>query len=175
MGYNDAKSFHGRSYTGMTVGGRHDWHYPDGRWIEEKISPDQWSFQFRSPKRRKRPAPEGSGAPPGTMFHWLVLAHQRVRKVDENTYETFMDGAKWKLAHRRPQWRKWSSEYAEGTPARDRTISILEDTLARLKAERDAGAPRLEALLAPDVYGRRSTLDEFVRPDAEELLADVGE
>lgn len=165
MGYDDAKSHRGRRYTGMRVGGHHDWTYEGGRWQETKLAPDEWSFSFASPKHRRWKAPEGSGAPPGTMFHWLLVAHQRVRKVDEDTYETFMEGAKWKLAHRRPQWPRWSSEYPGQPDARRRMIAVLEETLERLKAEAAAGAPRIEAMLDPAVLGREeSPLDAWDPP-----------
>jgi hypothetical protein len=172
VGYDDAKSFGDRRYTGMRVGGRHDWDYTEGRWEETKLSPDAWSVAFRSPKRRRWAAPEGSGAPAGTMFHWLLLAHQRVRKVDANTYETFLEGAKWKLAHRRPGWRRWSSEYRGQTPARERMIAILEETLARLKAESATRAPRIEAMLDPAVLGEPSArIEGWIEPSLDELLS----
>jgi hypothetical protein len=169
LSYDDAKEFEGRLYSGMSVGGRHRWDYTDGAWEEQKLAPDAWSFTFRSPKRRARAAPAGSGAPVGTMFHWFLLAHQRVRKVDENTYETFMEGSKWKLAHKRPAWRRWSSEYRPQPTARDKMIEVLEDALARLKLDRAARAPRLEALLDPGVYGEDVRLDDFVDPSEPEL------
>lgn len=173
MGYDDVKTFRGRAYAGASVGARHDWDYPDGRWQERKISPDQWSLTFRSTKRRRHHAPVGSGAPPGTMFHWLVVAHQRVRKVDEDTYDTFMEGAKWKLAHRRPAWRRWSSEYRGHDSARRRAILALEAALDRLRLDEAARAPRLEGLLDPGVYGSRDRrLDEW-DPTPEELLDDA--
>ena len=162
MSYDDPKVWQGRRYSGMRVGGRHDWDYPDGRWQETKVAPDQWDFTFRSTKRRRRHAPEGSGAEPGTKFHWFLLAHQRVRKVDEDTYETFMEGSKWKVAHRKPRWSKWSSEYDEQLPARDRVAQILEDTARGLRGEGPMRAPRLEPTLDPRVLqGGLRSLDEF--------------
>ena len=163
MTYDDVKSFGSRRYTGMRVGGHHDWDYPDGRWQETKVSPGQWDFTFRSTKRRRRPAPEGSGAEAGTMFHWFVLAHQRVRKVDANTYETFMEGAKHKVGHRKPSWRRWSSESPASTAARDRVAEILEETLRGLRGAPPVVPPRLETALDPDVLPRASrSLDEFL-------------
>lgn len=162
MGYDDAKQHRGRSYTGMRVGGQHDWDYPDGRWREEKTSPDQWSFTFESLKRRRRPAPLGSGVPNGTLYHWLVVANQRVRKVDENTYETYMEGEKWKIAHRRPDWMRWSSERRPQPLARDRIAEILEAIAAGLRAQSAMGAPRLENALDRRVLGERgATLDAW--------------
>lgn len=171
MGYDDAKTFEGRLYSGMRVGGRHDWDYPDGRWQEKKVAPDKWTFSFCSTKHRRHAAPPGSGAPPDTMFHWYLLAHQRVRKVDENTYQTIMEGSKWKLAHRRPNWRKWSSEYRHGEPARDKVIAILRETLAELELDKRRGRTRLEGLLDPALLAEPNRmLDEW---DVGEL--EIGE
>jgi hypothetical protein len=135
MAYDDLKEFRGQTYSGMSVGGRHTWIYPNGVWQEDKVAPDRWEFTFSSRKERERSAPEGSGVPDGTQFHWFILAHQRVWKIDKDSYTTFMDGAKYKLAHKRPHWRKWSSEYPDQESERERLIAILETTLADLRRE----------------------------------------
>lgn len=134
VAYDDVKQFNGQSYTGMSVGGRHVWEYPNGLWDERKVAPDKWKFTFSSVKRRARSAPEGSGVPPGSQYHWYIMAHQRVRKLDSDAYETFMEGVKYKLAHKRPHWRSWSSEYPGNRPEREVLIDILEQALAGLKA-----------------------------------------
>jgi hypothetical protein len=85
-------------------------------------------------KRRTRSAPEGSGAPVGTGYHWFILAHQRVRKRDRDTYETVMEGVKFKVAHRRPHWRRWSTEYPDHEPEREILIRILEEQLRKLRS-----------------------------------------
>lgn len=163
MGYDDLKDFRGRAYRGMRVGGRHHWEYGGGPWREEKVAPDQWSFDYRSQKRRRRAAPEGSGAPEGAMFHWFLLAHQRVRKVDADTYETFMEGAKWKVGHRGPAARKWSSEHAPQPGARDRVAEILEETARGLRGQSARGAPRLENALDWRVLSDgRASLDPWL-------------
>jgi len=149
MSYNDTKEFEGRAYSGMAVGGVHDWDYPDGHWHERKVAPDRWDIRFESSKRRQRSAPVGSGAEPGTMYHWFLLGHQRVRKVDADTYQTLLEGTKWKVGHKRSRWRRWSSEYPEQSPARERTIQILEEALAELKSQENTHAPALESLLSP--------------------------
>ncbi|MDD1654397.1 MAG: hypothetical protein LUO91_01640, partial [Methanomicrobiales archaeon] len=131
--YNDLKEFRGKVYTGMPIGGIHVWEYPHGVWQERKVAPDRWEFTFLSEKKRARLAPEGSGALPGTQYHWFILAHQRVRKVDGNTYETVMEGIKYKVAHRRPHWRGWSTDYPDHEPERTILIRILEEQLAALK------------------------------------------
>ena len=90
--YNEFKEFEGRKYTGMKVGGHHKWYYDKGEWKEEKVAPDRWKFTYAVPKRRAGHAPPGSGVPVGTEYHWYILAHQNVQKLDENTYSTSMTG-----------------------------------------------------------------------------------
>jgi hypothetical protein len=143
MAYDDIKEFEGRKYTGMSVGGAHTWIYPKGIWRERKVAPDRWEFAFSSIKERERSAPVGSGVPPNTQYHWYILAHQRVRKVDQDSYSTFMHGVKYKLAHKRPHWRKWSSQYPQQPSEREKVIAILQETLRQLREEvpsRERGA-----------------------------------
>ena len=130
--YNEYKEFEGRKYTGMKVGGTHQWYYERGEWREKKIAPDKWEFTYATNKRRAWNAPEGSGVPVGTEYHWYVLADQNVRKLDANSYTTSMTGFKYKLAHKRVGKERWSStENAQ----RERVIQILEELIAQLKRE----------------------------------------
>jgi len=135
MAYDDVKEFEGEEYTGMPVGGEHSWIYPNGVWRERKVAPDRWEFDFTSLKERERSAPAGSGCPPGTQYLWYILARQRVRKIDEDAYHTFMSGVKHKVAHRRPAWHKWSSEYPGQASVEERIVAVLEATLAGLRDE----------------------------------------
>lgn len=135
MAFDDLKEFEGRTYTGMAVGGEHSWIYPSGLWRERKLAPDRWEFTFTSIKHRERSAPPGSGVPIGTRYHWYILAHQWVRKIDADAYHTFMSGVKYKVAHRRPNWRKWSCEYPEQPSERMKITAILEETLRLLRQE----------------------------------------
>ena len=135
MAYDDVKEFEGHAYTGMSVGGQHEWIYPRGVWKERKAAPDKWEFTFASLKQRARSAPAGSGVPPQTQYYWYILADQRVRKIDEDTYATFMSGLKYKVAHKRPHWRRWSSEYPEQPSARERILAILETNLAQIRGD----------------------------------------
>jgi hypothetical protein len=75
-GYNALKSFNGQYYSGMAVGGSHTWNYDGGVWHETKEEPDLWKIDYKTTKRRARKAPEKSGAPVGTEYHWLIVAHQ---------------------------------------------------------------------------------------------------
>ena len=51
-GYNEYKGFEGRKYTGMRVGGTHEWYYARGEWKEKKIAPDKWEFNYAVNKTR---------------------------------------------------------------------------------------------------------------------------
>lgn len=99
-GYNAMKTFNGQYYSGMGIGQSHVWNYQPGVWKETKKEPDLWEIDYKTPKIRNHKAPSGSGAPVGTEYHWLVVASQRVVKVDANTYETHLTGSKYKLAHK---------------------------------------------------------------------------
>lgn len=142
MSYDDLKEFDGEGYSGMAVGGRHLWHYTDALWREEKVAPDAWEFTLTSVKRRDRPAPPGSGAAVFSEYHWYVVAHQWARKIDADSYSTFMSGMKYKVAHKRPHWRAWSTDYPGSTGEGARVSEILEAELARVKESRET-APAL--------------------------------
>lgn len=51
-GYYEYKNFEGKKYTGMRVGGTHQWYYDKGEWKEKKITPDKWEFTYATNKRR---------------------------------------------------------------------------------------------------------------------------
>ena len=131
-GYNEYKEFEGQKYTGMRVGGTHQWYYDKGEWKEKKITPDKWEFTYAVNKRRSGHAPEGSGVPVGTEYHWYILAHQNVRKLDANNYTTSMTGLKYKLAHKRAEKEKWNTT---DNAQRKRLIQILEELIGQLKRE----------------------------------------
>ena len=65
--YDALKEHEGKRYTGMQIGRGHKWNYDAGQWVEKKVTPDKWEFQYSVVKRRKGRAPEGSGAPVGTL------------------------------------------------------------------------------------------------------------
>lgn len=130
--YNRIKEFEGKKYTGMRVGGSHSWCYRQGEWNETKVSPDRWQFTYAVNKRRKWVAPEGSGAPVGTEYHWYILARQNVRKLNANEYSTSMAGTKYKLAHRRAGNKEWS---ASDRVQLRHLIAILEENIIELRHE----------------------------------------
>ena len=150
--YNEFKNFEGKKYTGMRVGGRHKWYYEKGEWKEKKVAPDRWEFSYAVPKRRAGHAPPGSGVPVGTEYHWYILGHQNVRKLDENSYTTAMTGLKYKLAHKRSGKDTWSaSEQAQ----RRHLIKILQDMIDDLSAETPAEETQALRLAAAKVRQSR--------------------
>jgi hypothetical protein len=106
--YDEFKTYNGQHYTGMQVGRSHTWHYDKGEWKEKKITPDKWELTYSVTKRRAGKAPEGSGVPVGTGYHWFILAHQFVHKLNVDDYSTGMVGIKLKLAHKRADKDKWN-------------------------------------------------------------------
>lgn len=130
--YNEFKTFEGHQYTGMAVGRSHKWNYDAGVWKETKITPDLWEINFAVTKRRAGHAPEGSGVPVGTEYHWYILAHQHVKKLDANSYTTSLTGLKYKLAHKRADKDKWS---ASAKAQRNRLIKVLQDLITQLEKE----------------------------------------
>lgn len=128
--YNEYKEFEGKQYTGMKVGRSHKWYYDKGEWKEKKITPDKWEFTYAVNKRRSGRAPEGSGVPVGTEYHWYILAHQNVRKLDANNYTTSMTGMKYKLAHKRADKEKWS---ATDNAQIKRLIQALQESISQLQ------------------------------------------
>ena len=142
--YDKFKEYQGKRYTGMQIGRGHKWQYDAGQWIEKKVTPDKWEFEYSVVKRRKGRAPEGSGAPVGTAYSWYILADQIVTKLDANSYTTEMKGLKYKLAHKRAGHETWSaSERAK----RKRLVQILRETIAELERQ-PAPAPVREAVAA---------------------------
>jgi hypothetical protein len=130
--YNEFKEFEGQHYTGMRVGRSHKWNYDQGVWKETKITPDLWEISYAVTKRRAGHAPEGSGVPVGTEYHWYILAHQNVRKLNANDYTTSMTGLKYKLAHKRADKDKWS---ASAKAQRKRLVKLLQELIAQLEQE----------------------------------------
>src|SRR5215204_1434849 len=122
--YNQYKFFEGQQYTGMKIGRSHKWYYDKGEWKDHKITPDLWEVEYQVAKRRAGKAPEGSGVPVGTEYHWYILAHQHVKKLDANSYSTTLTGLKYKLAHKRFDKEKWNiSDAAQ----RKRLIKLLKE------------------------------------------------
>ena len=128
--YDSYKEFDGRRYTGMAIGRTHRWHYDRADWKEKKVTPEEWEFAYSTTKRRAGHAPEGSGAPVGTGYHWFILAHQYVEKLNADDYMTQMSGLKFKLAHKRAAKGTWS---ASPEKRRKALVRILQSLIADLE------------------------------------------
>ena len=130
--YNQYKVFDGKQYSGMQVGRSHSWYYDKGEWKETKITPDLWEIRYAVIKRRKGKAPEGSGVPVGTGYHWYILAHQDVHKLNANDYTTVMTGLKYKLAHKRATKNTWS---ASTKTQRKHLVDFLKEMIRQLTTQ----------------------------------------
>src|ERR687887_1641058 len=130
--YDEFKTFEGRKYTGMKAGRSHKWYYDKGEWKEKKITPDLWQISYAVTKRRAGRAPEGSGVPVGTAYHWYIVAHQNTTKQSANDYTTSLTGLKFKIAHKRAGSEKWS---ATPRTQRKRMITFLESVIADLEKQ----------------------------------------
>jgi hypothetical protein len=136
VSYDEFKEYEGRTYTGMKIGRSHKWYYDKGEWREKKITPDLWQISYAVTKRRAGKAPEGSGVPVGTGYHWYIVAHQNVTKLNANDYTTSLSGLKFKVAHMRADSGKWS---ATPKTQRKRMIAFLKDVIADLEREPEDG------------------------------------
>jgi hypothetical protein len=130
VSYDAFKEYEGQRYTGMKIGRSHTWKYDPGNWKETKITPDLWQIRFDVVKRRAGRAPEGSGVPVGTDYHWYIVGHQYVCKLNANDYTTSLTGLKFKVAHKRADTGAWSA-----TPAtqRKRMIKFLKQVIDELE------------------------------------------
>jgi hypothetical protein len=132
VSYDDVKFHNGQQYTGMSIGRSHKWYYDKGDWRETKITPDLWEISYHVTKRRAGHAPEGSGVPTGTEYHWYILAHQNVRKLNKDDYSTELTGLKFKVAHKRAIRDTWSSSSAA---QRKRLVKFLQEMIRDLEIE----------------------------------------
>jgi hypothetical protein len=132
----------------MKVGRGHTWNYDAGQWKETKVTPDEWTFTYAVTKRRKGRAPEGSGVPVGTEYHWYILAHQVVKKLNANDYSTSLEGTKYKLAHRRADHEKWS---ISETTQRRHLVKLLEADIAKVAEDETIESHPV----APSIVGRK--------------------
>jgi hypothetical protein len=154
VSYDQFKEYEGRKYTGMKVGRSHRWQYDPGDWKETKVTPDLWQISYAVTKRRAGRAPEGSGVPVGTEYHWYILAHQNVEKLNANEYTTSLTGLKFKIAHKRADSGKWS---ATPKTQRKRMIRFLQDVIRELEEQGDAEPPTQKpARAAPRKNGRKA-------------------
>jgi hypothetical protein len=154
VSYNDFKEHEGQRYTGMKIGRSHKWHYDQGEWKEKKITPDLWQIGYAVTKRRAGRAPEGSGVPVGTEYHWYVLAHQNTTKQSANAYTTSLSGLKFKIAHKRAGSEKWS---ATPQTQRKRMIKFLQSVIADLAKQNGRAGEAISAQERAAVAERRTS------------------
>jgi hypothetical protein len=146
VSYDEFKEHEGQRYTGMKIGRSHKWYYDQGEWKEKKITPDLWQIGYAVTKRRAGRAPEGSGVPVGTEYHWYILAHQNTAKHTANDYTTSLTGLKFKIAHKRADTGKWS---ATPRTQRKRMITFLRSVLADLEKQGDREGAAIAARDTP--------------------------
>ncbi|KAJ5965775.1 hypothetical protein N7481_012489 [Penicillium waksmanii] len=161
-GYNALKTYQGQLYSGMAVGSSLTWKYEPGTWKETMEEPYRWRIDYQTKKLRARNAPKGSGAPVGTEYHWLIVGHQHVRKIDANSYETHLTGSNYKLAHKSVSSTSWSIPAVQGQ--RDREIELLQDAQRRMY-----GLPSVLASEKVQVEHRKKgqlSLDSLFKPIA---------
>lgn len=144
VSYNEFKEYEGQRYTGMKVGRSHKWYYDKGEWREKKITPDLWQINYAVTKRRAGHAPEGSGVPVGTEYHWYIVAHQNVAKINANDYTTSMTGLKFKVAYKKADNGKWS---ASQNAQRKRMIKFLRDVIDDLEKQQPEEAEPVKAAM----------------------------
>jgi hypothetical protein len=142
VSYDAFKEFKGKQYTGMKIGRGHNWRYDSGVWTEKKVTPDKWEFRYNVVKRRRGNAPEGSGVPAGTEYHWYILADQTAKKLDANSYTTEMVGLKFKLAHKRADKETWS---ASDAAQKRRLVQLLKEMIAELESQETKPPPPVTA------------------------------
>jgi hypothetical protein len=128
--YNRFKKYGDKQYSGMSVGRSHKWYYDKGEWHETKITPDLWEISYTVKKRRAGKAPKGSGVPKGTGYHWFIIPHQNVNKLNLDDYSTTLNGLKYKLAHKRADKEKWN---ISATAQRKHLIAFLKNIIQQLK------------------------------------------
>lgn len=130
--YEVIKDYQGKQYVGMQIGRSHKWYYDKGEWKDKKITPDLWEIHYAVTKRRAGKAPKGSGAPIGTGYHWYIMAHQEVLKLNEDDYTTVLSGLKYKIAHKRAAKGSWSASVAM---QRKTLIAFIKSVMAELEKE----------------------------------------
>ena len=128
--YETIKHHDGKQYVGVQIGRGHKWYYDKGEWKDKKITPDLWEIRYAVTKRRAGKAPKGSGVPVGTGYHWYIMAHQEVIKLNEDDYSTVLSGFKYKVAHKRAASDKWSA--TTGTQ-RKHLIKYLKEMIDQLE------------------------------------------
>ncbi|KNC49768.1 uncharacterized protein AMSG_11934 [Thecamonas trahens ATCC 50062] len=141
--YNQRKVHNGKLYSGMRVGSTHRWNYSDAALeVSEMkapagdsslgvLTPMQSQLAYEAVKSRLNAAPIGSGAAVNTIYHWFLVTELAFGDASDDGKVTSatLRGPKFKLAHKRPHWRKFSAEYSGNTPVPRKRIECLESLL----------------------------------------------
>jgi len=128
----------------MKIGRGHKWQYDQGVWNEKKITPDKLEVNYSVAKRRAGKAPEGSDVPVGTQYHWYIIAHQIVSKLNANDYSTSMTGLKFKLAHKRADKQTWSASTKAQRKNAVKILRLIADELEQQMDRRKRRSRRSE-------------------------------
>lgn len=162
--YDDVKlSPEGKPYLGAPILQKHSWVYQDARCDEVKVSPDSWLTRLVSVKRRVKDAPEGSGCPDGTSYHWMWVGDQIATKIGKDSYETDLKVLKFKIGHKRPYWVKgFSYEYPQQLSYHDAVIKKLEAVVKMIEENKKTG-------------GKARMLISMIDMDADKLLVRGGD
>lgn len=123
--FDTLKTYNGKVYKGMKVGGNHEWNYLNTEWEETKTEPDRWNIRMTSIKHRKTSAPEGSGAPIGTIYDWFIIGRQVVKKINKDEYQTILEGHKYKIGYMKENWQRPSYEYKGQKSMKQQQIEAL--------------------------------------------------
>lgn len=94
---------------GVKQGYVHEWDYPNGRWIEKKISKRDWVFKFASAKHKTNQRKTRGKIQPPINFRilWKIDALQTAIKTGRGEYQTQMVGKKTILGFYDPTKNKW--------------------------------------------------------------------
>ena len=129
--FQEARRRNGDRNMGMPMGNTHDWNYV-GRWREMKVKPDLWTVLFSATKSRRKRIRNYSKAPkPGTEYNWFFMGQQVARKIDANSYETFLTALKFKVGHKRPHWRAFTYDYPGQQPETEMLNKYIREGAAR--------------------------------------------
>lgn len=117
--------FEGEAYTGLR--NQQTWSLGKGKWGEQRTGAISWDFAFET--IAVKPFKTGAGLPVGSEHHSYILAHQKLVKTRNNTYQVRLEGLKFKLAHKEAG-EKWS---ANAAVRKKNLIKILKEALHNLE------------------------------------------
>lgn len=139
--------FEGEPYNGLRA--TQTWAMGKGKWEEQRTGAQSWEILFET--IAVKPLKTGTGMPIGSEHHSYVLAHQKLVKTRNNTYQVRIEGLKFKLAHKETG-EKWS---ANANVRRHNLIKILKQALHDLEmGHGQAPSETKRAPLSTDVPGQ---------------------